>query len=134
MKFKYDIEKIQKYYENVYISNLFVKTIIFLNSDILLVIDVIKEIREYIQKFQNHYWCIDGPIAAGKSYIIKQNLEKRNVIIKEPIDLWRLITVTFNTQYLTHENDNILDFFYKTKHEDIQNRGMFFCILIKFFF
>ena len=134
MKFKYDIEKIQKYYENVYISNLFVKTIIFLNSDILLVIDVIKEIREYIQKFQNHYWCIDGPIAAGKSYIIKQNLEKRNVIIKEPIDLWRLITVTINTQYLTHENDNILDFFYKTKHEDIQNRGMFFCILIKFFF
>ena len=134
MKFKYDFEKIQKYYENVYISNLFVKTIIFLNSDILLVIDVIKEIREYIQKFQNHFWCIDGPIAAGKSYIIKQNLEKRNVIIKEPIDLWRLITVTFNTQYLTHENDNILDFFYKTKHEDIQNRGMFFCILIKFFF
>ena len=52
MKFKYDIEKIQKYYEDLIISNLFVKTIIFINTDILLAIYIINEIREF-REFKN---------------------------------------------------------------------------------
>ena len=112
--FFYNQKQILNYYKNKSTVFLFQDTIDLINNKIENLTTVIDVLKSAIGP-KRYFFCIDGPISAGKTTLIKKNF-KNNTIVDEPIKLWRMIKIKY-----CNKKTNIFSLFYSIKNNEIKN-------------